>query len=504
MGLDSSEMLPADPRSTSSLNCEIMTTKHNRQDDVGRKHQSEMSADTGLKIRPRSGKYIFGLRALAENFEMQQLDPEHEETSNNSEQTIRSSLKDLTAEGWTRGSIRSGKHQSRSSVQAKVSEISGDKGDCASRTSDSSEGESRSLRGEEGRQEVMENGKDKVCLGLPRSANSAENHPYVLASEGDLLVGVDSSHGLMDVVQDDQPEDLDIKQLPSTVLSIGFIGLGTGSNSSLCLGYNHVATDKRSDDSFRVATYESPLIMFRFYRMCAEFQTAWHKCVKSQTWSHMLDPCKPLCIFEHRGKCNDDSCPWQHVADYTLDEARLLSQLSKYFKSGEEVEEQELSSEAVSFSLKEIRGGTSKSVGSLISNKSLLPRTLTWSRGTLAPSYKIGAYLVSQDEGFIPRVRCLLSYQYRLIPFTSCALSSAIRRPIHLDMPFLPTNFSNVDSQMTTADASGWRYTGDRSLAAIEVCECCLCMFLTRFMEARVKKTDLLSTRRLLFLAWHS
>nr|PNR52505.1 hypothetical protein PHYPA_008879 [Physcomitrium patens] len=468
VGLDSSEMLPADPRSTSSLNCEIMTTKHNRQDDVGRKHQSEMSADTGLKIRPRSGKYIFGLRALAENFEMQQLDPEHEETSNNSEQTIRSSLKDLTAEGWTRGSIRSGKHQSRSSVQAKVSEISGDKGDCASRTSDSSEGESRSLRGEEGRQEVMENGKDEVCLGLPRSANSAENHPYVLASEGDLLVGVDSSHGLMDVVQDDQPEDLDIKQLPSTVLSIGFIGLGTGSNSSLCLGYNHVATDKRSDDSFRVATYESPLIMFRFYRMCAEFQTAWHKCVKSQTWSHMLDPCKPLCIFEHRGKCNDDSCPWQHVADYTLDEARLLSQLSKYFKSGEEVEEQELSSEAVSFSLKEIRGGTSKSVGSLISNKSLLPRTLTWSRGTLAPSYKIGAYLVSQDEGFIPRVRCLLSYQYRLIPFTSCALSSAIRRPIHLDMPFLPTNFSNVDSQMTTADASGWRYTGDRSLAAIE------------------------------------
>lgn len=26
-----------------------------------------------------------------------------------------------------------------------------------------------------------------------------------------------------------------------------------------------------------------------------------------------IDPLWPLCMFELRGKCNDDECPWQHV-----------------------------------------------------------------------------------------------------------------------------------------------------------------------------------------------
>ena len=32
----------------------------------------------------------------------------------------------------------------------------------------------------------------------------------------------------------------------------------------------------------------------------------------------ILDPYKTLCKYEHRGKCNNDECIWQHKRDYTL------------------------------------------------------------------------------------------------------------------------------------------------------------------------------------------
>lgn len=33
--------------------------------------------------------------------------------------------------------------------------------------------------------------------------------------------------------------------------------------------------------------------------------------------SPAVDPFWPLCMFELRGKCNNDECPWQHVKDYS-------------------------------------------------------------------------------------------------------------------------------------------------------------------------------------------
>lgn len=30
-----------------------------------------------------------------------------------------------------------------------------------------------------------------------------------------------------------------------------------------------------------------------------------------------IDPLWPLCMYELRGKCNDDECPWQHVRNYS-------------------------------------------------------------------------------------------------------------------------------------------------------------------------------------------
>ncbi|KAI4348138.1 hypothetical protein L6164_008897 [Bauhinia variegata] len=37
----------------------------------------------------------------------------------------------------------------------------------------------------------------------------------------------------------------------------------------------------------------------------------------SYSFSPSIDPFWPLCMYELRGKCNNDECPWQHVKDYS-------------------------------------------------------------------------------------------------------------------------------------------------------------------------------------------
>ena len=36
----------------------------------------------------------------------------------------------------------------------------------------------------------------------------------------------------------------------------------------------------------------------------------------SYSCSTSVDPFWPLCMYELRGKCNNDECPWQHAKDY--------------------------------------------------------------------------------------------------------------------------------------------------------------------------------------------
>lgn len=37
--------------------------------------------------------------------------------------------------------------------------------------------------------------------------------------------------------------------------------------------------------------------------------------IDSSTSYHTIDPFWPFCMFEIRGKCNDEDCPWQHLRD---------------------------------------------------------------------------------------------------------------------------------------------------------------------------------------------
>ncbi|XP_024375646.1 uncharacterized protein [Physcomitrium patens] len=191
------------------------------------------------------------------------------------------------------------------------------------------------------------------------------------------------------------------------------------------------------------------------------FQDAWHNCVKSQTWSRMLYPRKPFCLFEHWRKRID-------VAHSTLDQALFFAQLRTYSNFAPEVEEQKLSSEEFSISLEENGSGASKNVGTIIGNKSLVPRTFPWNRRPPAPSHKIRAYTTNHEEGLTSRVWCCLGRQYKFNPFKSSDLVSATRRLLHSDMPYLHAIFSNFGSQMTLVDASGWCDSRDKLRATFE------------------------------------
>lgn len=46
-----------------------------------------------------------------------------------------------------------------------------------------------------------------------------------------------------------------------------------------------------------------------------------------------IDPFLPLCMYELRGKCNNDECPWQHVKDYS-DSSRRQCQHGQSNHSG--------------------------------------------------------------------------------------------------------------------------------------------------------------------------
>ncbi|CAK9274570.1 unnamed protein product [Sphagnum jensenii] len=188
--------------------------------------------------------------------------------------------------------------------------------------------------------------------------------------------------------------------------------------SSVLYGISYLCLEKPSEEHFEwmgtslttsmsLGKYESPLSMFRSYRLSPQFGLAWHYSVESKTWSHGIDIWKPLCKFEHRGKCNNDACLGQHVADYTLGHTGLLSQ--------------ELS----------------------------------------VPIYQIGPNILRPDQmDLCSRVRCLLRFQPKVVSFSSSLLSPALCRSLLPDVPCLLTA-TVEDSSITHAAEESRRYIGD-------------------------------------------
>ncbi|KAG0003119.1 Zinc finger C3H1 domain-containing protein [Modicella reniformis] len=77
--------------------------------------------------------------------------------------------------------------------------------------------------------------------------------------------------------------------------------------------------------------YKSPLTMFRSYRFSPRYQETARDGYRSLTYSHRIDPLKPMCIYElSGGSCNDDSCKSQHLRDCALTDEELVIDMARY------------------------------------------------------------------------------------------------------------------------------------------------------------------------------
>lgn len=74
-----------------------------------------------------------------------------------------------------------------------------------------------------------------------------------------------------------------------------------------------IAAVEDDDKELRFVPYESPLRHFKSYRYHPNFAQDVPGGFLSMTFSHQIDPDKPLCPNETAGTtCNDPHCPGQH------------------------------------------------------------------------------------------------------------------------------------------------------------------------------------------------
>ncbi|CAM6010772.1 unnamed protein product [Sphagnum balticum] len=187
---------------------------------------------------------------------------------------------------------------------------------------------------------------------------------------------------------------------------------------------------------------------------------------KSKTWSHDIDIWKLLCKFEHRGKCNNDACLGQHVADYTLDHTGLLSQLQKYVNPEKQLGDDGMSPRAIESTIAaivdEAQTLANLTQNKVASGKLFLEDKLQWNKELSVPIYQIGPYIVLPDQtNLCSRVRCLLGFQSKVVSFSSSLLSPALCRLLPPDVPCLLAAVVEDSSITSPAEESSWRYIED-------------------------------------------
>eukprot|EP00808_Paulinella_micropora_P027090 g71681.t1 len=80
------------------------------------------------------------------------------------------------------------------------------------------------------------------------------------------------------------------------------------------------------------ATYESPLVAFRAYRLRPGRRGAAVK-LESMTYTNKLNPHGVWCKFDLTGMCNDESCPFQHLRDMTPSQQDVIQEVKSYLPS---------------------------------------------------------------------------------------------------------------------------------------------------------------------------
>ncbi|CAM6129700.1 unnamed protein product [Calypogeia fissa] len=213
--------------------------------------------------------------------------------------------------------------------------------------------------------------------------------------------------------------------------------------------------------------YESPLSIFRSCSFCPQLSDNLHLSRTSITWSHAINPFKPLCKFEHRGKCNNEDCPWQHADDYTLisddqdEAARDVNKDREFVTSCASLPTRESPAKATRANAR--LAGAAKS----LLNWSMWPVSSrpTWNDNEV-PIYRTGSYVLRAEE---PTRMCLLSHNLQLDREVesshSFVLSPSIHRPLPSDIPCLldasDTPSWSVDVPAYHPGSPHWRYVRD-------------------------------------------
>ncbi|XP_058109763.1 uncharacterized protein LOC131252970 isoform X3 [Magnolia sinica] len=124
-----------------------------------------------------------------------------------------------------------------------------------------------------------------------------------------------------------RPTCASVFSLPSSVLKIVFKHMkvmlpgrckGYQTKQELSYGISH-------EEAIEVNCFESQLVVFRADATANHIRDARIGKLDSGTSDLAIDPFWPFCMFELRGKCNNDECSWQHAKDYTQ---RNLKQLN--------------------------------------------------------------------------------------------------------------------------------------------------------------------------------
>jgi hypothetical protein len=240
-----------------------------------------------------------------------------------------------------------------------------------------------------------------------------------------------------------------------------------------------------SQASFRTSEvlpcrYESPLSTFRFYRNFPQFSDNLHQSSSSITWSHAIDPFKPLCKFEHRGKCNNDDCPWQHADDYTLSSSQLESQLhvdlsgltsddhdlSTCIDSGRELAIARTFLPAGDSPVLPKMGQATLAGPSELQNSSMDPVTSRLKWNSEVPVYRIGSHtLRAEDPGRMSPRAHDAQLGRKVDSLHSFLLSPSIHRPLPLDIPCLleasETSSWCREAPARQSESPHWRYMRD-------------------------------------------
>lgn len=191
--------------------------------------------------------------------------------------------------------------------------------------------------------------------------------------------------------------------------------------------------------------YESPLDMFKSHRIYSDLITANGVPDKLITRSHVINPFWPLCNFEHRGKCNNEDCLWQHAKDYNLTPSQVLEQLNKY--SNDDIDGSFGHHELKSHGNKELQVcsgaiGSSNFPCRTIVEQSAVSRSLlhhsTSSYGLKVPVYRIGPHLLKADSPMVGNLIARGTWRFWKLGFCqSFSIPFAIQRLLPSDMPCL-------------------------------------------------------------------